>query len=618
MLSSVAASVERRPRLHRVPPSGTPPWRFSVLGPVRAWHAAQELDLGPPQQRAVLAMLLLRGGAWADLADLTAGLWGDQPPPRAVGILRTYISRLRRLLSADQPGGLIVTTAGGYRIRAEQADLDLDRFRDLVTEAAQAATERRYDEAAAQLASGLALFGGPALTGLPGPYAAAQRDRLERMRVAAEEERLVADLELGHHAQVVADLGPLIAAEPLRERFREMLMLALWRLGRPADALAAFQQARTTLATELGIEPSTGLRRLQQSLLAGDELGRSALPAPPAAVSPMPVAVTPVPAQAPAPPADFTGRAELLSQITGALHPSDAVPVVGVVGLPGTGKSTLAAALAQQVADRFPDGVLHADLGGHDHRPLRTADVLTAWLRALGHAGAHVPTEPAELVAFWRTVLAGRRVLVVLDDADGSARAQPLLPAVPGCAALLTSTRHLADLPGSEWYRLGPFTPGESTAYLGRRLGAGRVAAEPAAVERLASARGNAPMALRMLAGRLAARPAWRMADAEQWLEPDDDAAGLYQRLDVLRADLDAGQSRVFLEAAAAEGGVSAARLAATLGCSERGVAVILDALADRSLLVADEPGRYRAERIVQRYARLRRVVAVRRLSSTG
>ncbi|GLY08469.1 BTAD domain-containing putative transcriptional regulator [Actinoplanes sp. NBRC 101535] len=603
MTSSVA---EGRPRLRRVPDPSAAQWRFSVLGPVRAWHAGHELDLGPPQQRAVLAMLLLRRGAWAAPADLVDGLWGEQPPPGAVGVLRTYISRLRRRLDADPANGPIVTTDGGYLLRPEQSDLDVDRFRALVAEAAAVAAERRHGEAVARLASGLALFGGTALAGLPGPYAATQRDRLEGMRVAAEEERLVAELELGRNAQVLADLGPLIAAEPLRERLRELQMLALWRTGRPADALAAYQRARIVLATELGIDPGAGLQRLHQRLLAGGgERSVAVRPARPAVM---------IPAQTPAPPADLTGRADLLVQLTAALHGTDAMPVAALTGLPGTGKSALAAAVAQQVSDSFPDGVLYAELGATG----TPGDVLAGWLRALGHSGPGIPADPAELVAYWRTALAGRRVLVVLDDVASSVQARPLLPAAAGCAALITSTRHLGDLPGSEWHRLGPFTQRESADYLSRRIGAGRVTAEPAAVQRLAEARGNLPVTLRILAGRLAARPAWRLADAEQWLDADDDAAGFHQRLDALRDALDAHESRVFAEAVRAPGGVTAARLAAVLGCSERHVAVALDALTDRSLLRSGEPGHYHAERIVQRYARSRRSVAVRRLSSAG
>nr|WP_260329192.1 BTAD domain-containing putative transcriptional regulator [Actinoplanes lutulentus] len=591
-----------------MPGPAIPQWRFSVLGPVRAWRAGSELDPGPPQQRAVLAMLLLRGGAWVELDDLVAGLWGDQPPARAIGTLRTYISRLRRLLSADRSGDLIVTTDGGYRMSVGDTELDLDWFHGLVGKATRAAAESRYADAASGLEKGLGLFGGTALAGLPGPYAAGQRDRLERMRLAAEEEKLVADLELGRYAHVLAELGPLIAAEPLRERLRELQMLALWRIGRPADALAAYQQTRITLAAELGIDPGAGLQQLQQRLLDGHQ----PTPQGPRGTSHLSV----VPAQVPAPPADFTGRAEVLDWATSALLNTDAAPVVGIFGMPGAGKSALAARVAWQVSARFPGGVLYADLDAAGSGSTKTRDVLTAWVRALGYAATDIPTDVTELVGFWRAALTGRRILVVLDGATNCTEAFPLLPNAPGCAALITSNRHLSSLPGSGWHRLGPFTGEESTAYLSRRIGAARITAEPDVVKRLTAARGNLPLSLQTLASRLAARPAWRMADAEQWLEPDDDVAGLYRRLDAIREDLDAGQSRVFAHAATVEHGVTtAAGLAPVLGYTPRDVAAALDELADRSLVTADEPGKYRIDRLIQRYAQLRPMVAPLHLS---
>ncbi|MDP9793209.1 DNA-binding SARP family transcriptional activator [Catenuloplanes nepalensis] len=608
-------------RLHLVRPKEQPEWRFSILGRVRAWRSGREIDLGAPQQRALLAMLLLRDGAPATLDELTGGLWGENVPVAAVGTVRTYISRLRRLLCPEGPEELIISGSGGYRLRTDRVWLDFSRFRETVAEAATSIAQRHFADAAERLAAGLGLFDGIALAGTPGPYASAHRDRIEHLRGAAEEERIHADIALGRHATALADLSLRIAADPLRERLRELQMLALWRDGRQAEALSAFHRARAVLADELGVDPGAGLRRLHAEILAGDEPVRT-----------RPRVAARIPAQVPAPPSDFTGRAGLVRRVAESLDQGTAIPVIGIAGLPGSGRTAVAAMIARRVAHRFPDGVLYADLSGAQTGarsetggpsgtgarsgpggPSGAGAVLAGWLRALGMADPDIPADLSEREGAWRTALAGRRILVVADDlTGGDALLRPLLPAAAGCAVLFTTDRVSTGTIGAEWHRLGPLATPEALGYLGRRIGAARVAAEPGAAVRLVESRSCLPSTLRGLAARLAARPAWTLADAERGLDADDDADEIYRRLDTVRETLGPAPSMVLAAIAAATGGtVSAGQIGGLLGMAEQDAVTALDVLAERLLIDARQPGRYRVGPLIHRYAALRRTTDV-------
>ncbi|GAB7037147.1 hypothetical protein JCM9533A_09940 [Catenuloplanes niger JCM 9533] len=582
-----------------------PEWRFAVLGRVRAWRSGREVEIGSPQQRATLAMLVLREGASATLDELIGGLWGEEPPSAAVGTVRTYLSRLRRVLSPERQDGLILSGRSGYRLPLDRAELDFVRFRGMVAEATAASAERRFADAARRLTDGLALFDGTALAGVPGPYAGAQRGRIEQLRGTADEDRLAADIEQGRYATALADLLLRIAAEPMRERLRELQMLALWRDGRQAEALVAFQHARAVLATELGVDPGPGLRRLHAEILANDTPVESGGPR------------SRVPAQVPAPPSDFIGRTALVNRIAASLDRPGTMPVVGVAGLPGSGRTAVAGMVAQRVSHLFPDGALYADLGSD---PAGPGEVLAGWLRALGVPGSAVPAALSERAACWRTVLAGRRVLVVVDGAAGDTVLGPLLPATPGCAVLFTTGRISTVTAGADWHRLGAFTPAEALDYLGRRIGRDRVAAQPAAATRLVVSRGCQPLALRALATRLAARPAWTLAEAADRLHADDDAAELYRRLDPVRESLGCVAADVLATTAGAAGDtVTASQVAYLLGLVERDAEAALDELAERLLVEALQPGRYGVDRLIRRYASLRRAPdVVRRLVATG
>ncbi|MEU6497188.1 BTAD domain-containing putative transcriptional regulator [Streptomyces sp. NPDC049097] len=240
--------------------------RFSLLGPMQGWRGGTELDLGSPQQQATLAVLLLKAGVQTSKAQLIDAIWGSSPPRAADGTIRTYLSRLRRVLRGGEPVGPIRTVAGGYMIPTTAVDLDTTRFADLVHRVHSRRPEDPADNAVC-LRDALALWRGTALAGLPGPFADAQRDRLSQLHVAAGEEVVAADVRMGRYASALADLTLLIAANPLRERLRELQMLALYRSGRQADALDAYDRVRRHLARELGIDPSRELQQLHQRIL---------------------------------------------------------------------------------------------------------------------------------------------------------------------------------------------------------------------------------------------------------------------------------------------------------------------------------------------------------------
>jgi DNA-binding SARP family transcriptional activator len=307
--------------------------RFSVLGPVRAWRGTELLSTGSPQQRALLAALLLREGRTATAGELIDALWGDEPPSQALAAVRTYASRLRKVLSP----GVLVSESGGYAIRVAQGggSLDLALAQELAADAEKAKATGDLCHARALLNKVLGLWDGETLAGVPGPYADTQRTRLDEWRLQLVESRLDMDLEQGCHAEAVSELTALTAAHPLRERLRELLMLALYRSGRQAEALAVYADTRRLLADELGVDPRPGLRELQQRILQADP-GLAEPSAPLAAES----AAAPVkPAQLPASVPDFTGRGAFVAELSEVLAAASGAEgqVMAVSALAGIG-----------------------------------------------------------------------------------------------------------------------------------------------------------------------------------------------------------------------------------------------------------------------------------------
>jgi DNA-binding SARP family transcriptional activator len=247
--------------------------RFEVLGPVRGWHGSAELELGSPQQRAVLAMLLLARGRQVSLDGLIGGLWGERLPRSAVGTVRTYISRLRQCAGTQaggQVGPLIESIGDGYVLRPGQVALDLEAFERWLSEARAARLRHDTARRAHLLRDALGLWRGAALAGVPGPYADAQRVPLAELRMAATEEKLAADISLGDLAGAIAELRGLLSEHPFREELSELLMLALYKSGRQAEALDVFGSVRQRLGDELGIDPGPSLQAMHQRVLRAD------------------------------------------------------------------------------------------------------------------------------------------------------------------------------------------------------------------------------------------------------------------------------------------------------------------------------------------------------------
>ncbi|WP_461028308.1 AfsR/SARP family transcriptional regulator, partial [Streptomyces sparsus] len=331
--------------------------RFAVLGPVRAWLKGEPLNTGSPQQRALLAALLLRGGHTATAQELVDALWGEQPPQQALAALRTYAFRLRKVLGAQA----LVSESGGYAIRTgEDAGLDLDVAERLVADAERAAQGGDHGRARDLYREALAQWDGEPLAQVPGPYAETQRVRLEEWRLSVTEHCLALDLRVGGHAEAVSELTALTAEHPLRERLRELLMLALYRSGRQAEALAVYADTRRLLADELGVEPRPELADLQQRILRGDDT----LAAP--AAAPETSAPARRPQQLPATVPDFTGRQAVVAELGSRLRRAEGrvMAVSAVAGIGGVGKTTLAVHVAHAARDDFPDGRLYVDLQG--------------------------------------------------------------------------------------------------------------------------------------------------------------------------------------------------------------------------------------------------------------
>ncbi|MFG3021779.1 BTAD domain-containing putative transcriptional regulator [Streptomyces sp. NPDC048254] len=581
--------------------------RFSVLGPVRAWREGQPLNTGSPQQRALLAALLLREGRTATAGELIDALWGTEPPSQALAAVRTYASRLRKILDP----GVLVSESGGYAVRGlGEGALDLAVAQDLAAGAEKARGAGDLSHARDVLNRALALWDGEPLAGVPGPYADAQRVRLEEWRLQLLESRLDMDLEQGCHAEAVSELTALTAAHPLRERLRELLMLALYRSGRQAEALAVYADTRRLLAEELGVDPRPGLRELQQRILQADP----ALAEPPSPASETP-AVPVRPAQLPATVPDFTGRSAFVAELSEVLASAEGrvMAVSALAGIGGVGKTTLAVHVAHHARSGFPDGQLYVDLQGTGAQAADPETVLGSFLRALGTPGSAIPDSLDDRAALYRSVLDGRRVLVLLDNAKDAAQVRPLLPGTEGCAALVTSRVRMVDLAGAHLVDLDVMSPDEALQLFTRIVGEERVAAEREAALDVVAACGFLPLAIRIAASRLAARRTWtvsvlaaKLADERRRL--DELQAGdlaVKATFELGYGQLEPAQARAFRLLGLADGpDMSLAAAAAVLNLPQDRTEDLLETLVDTSLLESAAPGRYRFHDLVRLYAR--------------
>jgi DNA-binding SARP family transcriptional activator/tetratricopeptide (TPR) repeat protein len=597
-----------------------------VLGPLVVRSEGAAAPVPAPKQRVILAALALRAGQAVSYDELAEIIWDGAPPAAARVAIRNYVKRLRHVLG-PVAGRRIVTRDPGYALDAVPDEVDALRFTALCMKASQAV--RQVNEATRDQAMGasgtwdslgeaLGLWRGDPLVDVPSHMlVAAEVPRLDALRMQALEWRMDAGLAQGRHAELVGELTQLARDHPLRERFGAQLMLALYRCGQQAEALAAYQRTRRTLVDELGVEPGRELRDLQSGILAGDP--RLAAPGT-ALASLVPVGV--VPRQLPAGVAHFTGRAAGLAALETWLREAsgaaESAKVMVIGGTAGAGKTALAVYWAHQAAENFPDGQLYVNLRGFDPSgtPVAPADALRWFLSAFGVTEGQMPDSVDAQAAMYRSLLAGRRVLVVLDNARDAPQVRPLLPGSSSCLVVVTSRARLPGLAATEGARLVPLdvlTVAEARELLATRLGQ-RAAAEPAAVHQLTGLCSRLPLALSIMAARAAARPCLPLADFARELA---DATG---RLDALDAGDPAASVRAVFSWSCQQLSEPAARLFGLLGlhagpditvaaaASLAGLApgragALIGELADANLIAEHVPGRYAFHDLLRAYA---------------
>ncbi|MET8156980.1 BTAD domain-containing putative transcriptional regulator [Sphaerisporangium sp. NPDC005289] len=501
-------------------------FRYQLLGPVTVSGPDGPLRLGGPKQRAVLAALLLNANRVVAEERLFDHVWGDDPPPSVRGQLHVHISDLRKIIGRDA----IVRRRPGYLLQMRPGELDLDAFDDAVAGAHAELAAGQADSAAHRLRAALALWQGAALGGVTEPLLALEGPALRERRLSALEDYFHAQLEAGWHIHAVGELRRAAEENPFRERLQSLLMLALHHCGRTPEALEVYAAARERLTSELGLEPGALLRDTQLRLLRhrdrdADLPGSGAVPGLgaglPGAGADSPGsrgAITP--RQLPADVTSFVGRAGPIARLD-ALLPRDGGPSTAVVaaigGGAGVGKTSLAVHWGHRVRDRFPDGQLYVNLRGFDPKGsmMSPAEAVCGFLEAFGVSGQRIPAGEAARFSLYRSLLAGKRVLVLLDNARDADQVRPLLPGDPGCLTVVTSRDQMAGLvavEGAQPISLDLLSAAESRELMARRLGAGRVAAEARAVDRIGDLCARLPLALAIVAARAATNPTFPLA----------------------------------------------------------------------------------------------------------
>ena len=644
------------------------PLRVGVLGPVTVWQDGREQAAGQPRQLAVLGVLATRANRVVSRGELVDAVWGDQPPASAEGGIYTYVAGLRRIIEPDRPrrdpdrsrqapARTIVSGGGGYLLRLEAGALDADHFGRCLAAARGLRADCDLDGALRAVDEALALWRGLPYAGVPGPFAEAEQRRLTELRTTAIEERAELMLAQGQAAAAVPELTALAAAHPLREQATGLLMIALYRCGRQAEALRVFGETRERLAEDLGIDPGGELTRIHRQLLAMDPALDGPAAAPPVTIgagpgapgSPTtasgpsgvasapagPHAPVPSPAQLPPEVAGFAGRTAELHWLHGLLPgfadgQAAAAPPEGagdhagslvalITGTAGVGKTTLAIRFARQAASRFPDGQLYVNLRGFDpaSSPVPPATALQGFFDALGVPPRHVPAGLDAQSALLRTLLDGKRLLLLLDNAHDADQVRPLLPGSAGCLVMVTSRSQLTGLvvaDGACPLPLGVLDGVEAADLLARRLGAERVNAEPEAMAALVERTAGLPLALSVTCARAASRPGSALADLAAELT---DARG---RLDALRtgeaatdlravfswsvAKLSVGAATAFRLLSVHPGpDISAPAAASLLAVTPSQARAALAELVRASLLTEDAAGRFGCHDLLCAYA---------------
>jgi DNA-binding SARP family transcriptional activator/tetratricopeptide (TPR) repeat protein len=611
--------------------------RVELFGEVRAWRGGQPVHLGASQQRAVFALLVLAAGRPVSRGELVSALWGEDPPRQAANVIQKHVVQLRRSLDpgrvARASSEVLARSGDGYLLRLAVDDVDVSRFRRSVALAREAHRSGDEDGCFAAAEQALRLWQAAPVADLPvlagHPLVAVLAD--ERWAVVA----WFADAALrrGRPGEALAVVEEAVVARPLDEPLHGWLIRLYAAVGRRVDALGCYERLRRRLVEELGVDPTPQLRELHQAVLRDQD--PRPVPAPGGPPPAMPPA-TPLPGGSGAPPpprspgappvvapralprdlADFTGRAELLGELLAAVpstdQPGTAPVIYAIDGMPGVGKTALAVHLAHLVADRYPDAQLYVDLHGHsDQAPLRPAAAVDALLRQLGTAGDRIPDGFDQRVAMWRGELAGRRTLLLLDNAATAEQVAALLPAEPGCLTLVTSRRRLVDLDGARAVSLGVLT-GQEAVILQRRIVGSRVDAAPEAAQDVARRCGHLALAIRLAAARLAHRPGWTLSDLAARLgraeTPLRELALPGRSVEAAFAlsyhDLSERAGQLFRLLGLHPGPDLDVRAAAALGNLDVEVAdEVLAELVDTHLIEEPTAGRYRLHDLIRDYA---------------
>ncbi|MFI7232574.1 BTAD domain-containing putative transcriptional regulator [Nonomuraea angiospora] len=569
--------------------------RVNVLGPLEIWQGTTPVALSANRLRTMVALLAMSAGETISVERLAHALWGDYPPFNPRRSVQTYIARLRHELGRQA----IYSLPGGYRLEIEFDHVDALRFRHLLAEAALSRGTGREREC---LQEALALWRGVPFDGvesetLRGPEAA----RLTELRLTAVERWIDVSLIQGLHGELVAEVQELAWHHPLREPLWQRLLVILDRCGRKAEALAMYEQLRHRLAERLGADPSPELQRIHSDLLAGDAWPSGAT----------------VPRQLPASGADFVGRGEALKEIDRLLGEGGRICVI--TGMVGVGKTSLALRWAQEAAPRFPDGQLYADLQGFGPAdvPVDPADVLETFLEALGVARHRTPDNEQARAALYRTMLADKRMLVVLDNARDAEQVRPLVPGGADSAVVIISRRRLNSLvvtEGAGLVVLDALTRAEAGELLAGRLGQQRTETEAQATDGLIDLCERLPPALAVAAARMAANPSLLLGAQVAELRRSgaglgvsttrDDLTGMRIALTHSYRLLSADAAHLFRLLALHPGpDITGPAIAAMAGLGRSRSDRVLDILRDAHLVHEPSPGRFALHELLRMYA---------------
>jgi DNA-binding SARP family transcriptional activator/tetratricopeptide (TPR) repeat protein len=596
--------------------------RYALLGPVEAVADGHAILIPRPRQRAVLSYLLLRANKVVSVDQLEEALWGGAAPSTARTQIQGDISALRRAHRTVEVEPPVHTKGPGYLIQVNEDQLDIDLFRRHITESRKEFQNGNWEAGFWQIQSGLSLWRGLPLADVTASFAASAQSELLELKLNADE--LIVDFHIaqGDHKSAIAALTPLVAAYPLHEELRRKLMLTLFRDGRQSEALRHARDLRTQLVEQQGLTPGRSFIDLEEAILRGDSSLDVPRPSQSVRILPKPAAV---PAQLPRGPSDLTGRDEYLETLDRLAFeeadPSQRTTVIALVGSAGVGKTALAVHWAHRVANRFPDGQLYVNLRGYaGQSSMSSADALSRILPSLGVAAEAVPSDLEDSANLFRSIVANKRMLIVLDNVLSANQVRPLLSANQDTLTLITSRSKLTGLAVREGARrvtVKPLAPTESVALLTRVLGAERLRDESAQAAELARACNGLPLALRIAAANIANRPVARIGDFVRELTASDVLSALHVTgdeetsvrtvFDQSYATVSELERRYFCLLGLIPGpDISVKAICALAGTELPEVRQVLDQLLEAHLV--DEPvsGRYAMHDLLRAYARSR------------